>query len=880
VTAIGPQAYIDEQVNVNGISDPIDTYVSQKTNGVPYIPQTNWLYTSVTGSFSSSNLYIYLDGVGEAYIDDVQLYALDGTGQPFGPNYIINGDFESPFPGIWQVGANLTNSSASSSVKCSGNFGLHIVSTSPGTTRASAISQFFPLDVASVTNKAPCQLSYRYLQDSNSHQLIVRLSGSGVVDQGGDDPALTPPEWIYVTQTGPASTGKLYVYLGGADQAYIDDINFVAGSTPEAGLNLVQNGDFESVFPGAWNVSTNLTNSVISTAISHSGAASLHIISSATGTTQGSSIWQDNMPVVTNNTYTLSYWYLPAGRATPLTVRLSGSGITTTDGTSTTPKYKLDHAKATIGDLRNWHCVHAVTAKAQLLEILDQFIENHFVTQWSKTRDFFDNIYNNNTIDDPLGANMEYRENAKWRAALLNPQCTFYDLLKISAESPAMIIYLDTVASKGNGANIANENFARELLELFTCGVDNGYDQNDIVQLSRAWTGWSVDLVDAPNLNNPLAPISVTFAPGVSSGARSNLVGVWTFHYNAGDHSGTNKYLFFNQTTNGNQIVLSPKHVPARFGPPWAGRDYSLILTNNSGTNGITDGYRAIAHLANLPFTEEYLSVKLCRLFVHDDFPNPTTKTDNPLEYGFYDYTDPNRSTEAELVHQCMLAWENSAPKGQIRAVLNTIFNSELFRSHGGSLQKVKTPLEFTASAVRALRAAKPDGTFTANVDGGSFSAPLSRMGTMLLFDRAAPDGYPETASPWISSGTLAERIRFVQSLCIAIGQNGHSGSLNDAGNNSCDPVGLLKLKLPAASWNNAGAVADYFLGILYPGEGKANLDQLRSLAIGFLDTDDTGLYNPPSTSFNTLVNTGTPYDTRVRGMVGMLLTLPRFDEQ
>jgi len=37
---------------------------------------------------------------------------------------------------------------------------------------------------------------------------------------------------------------------------------------------------------------------------------------------------------------------------------------------------------------------------------------------------------------------------------------------------------------------------------------------------------------------------------------------------------------------------------------------------------------------------------------------------------------------------------------------------------------------------------------------------------------------------------------------------------------------------------------------------------------------------NPPSTSFNTLANAGTPYDTRVRGMVGMLLTLPRFDEQ
>jgi hypothetical protein len=92
--------------------------------------------------------------------------------------------------------------------------------------------------------------------------------------------------------------------------------------------------------------------------------------------------------------------------------------------------------------------------------------------------------------------------------------------------------------------------------------------------------------------------------------------------------------------------------------------------------------------------------------------------------------------------------------------------------------------------------------------------------------------------------------------------------------------VGLLKLKLPSSSWNNAGAVADYFLSILYPAEGKANLDQYRSLAIAFLDSDDTGLYNPPTTSFTNQANTGTTYDTRVRGMVGMLMTLPRFQEQ
>jgi len=48
-------------------------------------------------------------------------------------------------------------------------------------------------------------------------------------------------------------------------------------------------------------------------------------------------------------------------------------------------------------------------------------------------------------------------------------------------------------------------------------------------------------------------------------------------------------------------------------------------------------------------------------------------------------------------------------------------------------------------------------------------------MGTMLLFDRAEPNGYPEAGSPWISAGTLAERLRYTQALLIANGQSGHA---------------------------------------------------------------------------------------------------------
>ena len=169
-------------------------------------------------------------------------------------------------------------------------------------------------------------------------------------------------------------------------------------------------------------------------------------------------------------------------------------------------------------------------------------------------------------------------------------------------------------------------------------------------------------------------------------------------------------------------------------------------------------------------------------MFIHDHF-----------EHGVYDYTDPNRSAEAELIRQCMATWQAPGPdgrRGNIRAILRTIFNSDLFRSHGGSLQKIKTPLEFVASSVRALRSANANGTFTATTDGFSFISPLSRMGSMSLFNRADPDGYPEFGPPWISAGTLAERLRFTQSFLTAATT---ANRPTDSGNCFSDPVALLK---------------------------------------------------------------------------------------
>src|SRR6185503_1093777 len=281
------------------------------------------------------------------------------------------------------------------------------------------------------------------------------------------------------------------------------------------------------------------------------------------------------------------------------------------------------------------HVYRAIHSKRQLHEVLAQFFQNHFTTQYQKTQDYFDNNFNvgaytNDNVRAAIALDLHWREHNKFRQALLDPNCTFYDLLRISIESEAMIIYLDTIL---NSKNQPNQNYGREILELHTMGADNGYVQQDIVDLSKVWTGWRVDKKDAAVADNPFAtPI---LRANLTNFA--NTPGLWVLHYNTNQHDTGTKRLFTNAP------------IDARFGARFrGGQSYSLILSNTlaAGTNGFAEGYRVAQHLANLPYTMEFLSVKLCRLFVHENF-----------EYGVYDYTAPNPTPEVQLIKDCMVAW-------------------------------------------------------------------------------------------------------------------------------------------------------------------------------------------------------------------------------
>lgn len=139
------------------------------------------------------------------------------------------------------------------------------------------------------------------------------------------------PRWVQVVAQGTASSSTFYIYLESAGDLYLDDLRIVPGSVPDVGANALRNGDFESPLSGTWVVSPNHAASDLSTTIKRSGNASLHLVASSGGSTRASSIYQELSPALASGQpYTLSFWYRQSTNGGPLTLRLSGWGITAT----------------------------------------------------------------------------------------------------------------------------------------------------------------------------------------------------------------------------------------------------------------------------------------------------------------------------------------------------------------------------------------------------------------------------------------------------------------------------------------------------------------------------------------------------------------------
>ena len=323
ITGINPKG-----LPVAGVTGTIRvTYTGAEESPQDKVVINEIMYNPVFGS--ASYVEIFNSSVSNAF--DMSNWRLDGVGYTFVPGTIIE-------PGMYFILAQDKIAFASaygSSIPVLGEFpgslagsGETLTLVKPGTTQA--LDQI--IDQVSYDNALP----WPSAADGTgaSLQLIDPKQDNNRVSNWSAVPTNTPQigaQWQYVVASGNASSTVLYMYMQSAGDVYIDDVKIVPGNTPEVGVNSVQNGDFETAFPGPWTVSANLSRSVISTSIKHSGNSSLHLISSAAGTTQASSIWQSLTPALTTGQpYTLSFWYLQNTNGGPLTLRLSGSGILVT----------------------------------------------------------------------------------------------------------------------------------------------------------------------------------------------------------------------------------------------------------------------------------------------------------------------------------------------------------------------------------------------------------------------------------------------------------------------------------------------------------------------------------------------------------------------
>lgn len=307
----------------------------------------------------------------------------------------------------------------------------------------------------------------------------------------------------------------------------------------------------------------------------------------------------------------------------------------------------MDGERRVLVELTEQKILRAAYSARQLEEVMVDFWFNHFNVFAGKgqTR-MFVTAYERDTIRPRVFGR-------------------FRDLLGAVAESPAMLFYLDNWQSGRRGVN---ENYARELMELHTLGVDGGYTQKDVQEIARAFTGWTID---APRQGG-----GFRFAPRLHD--------------------------------DGEKVVLGTTLAPG---------------------GGKRDGERVLDILASHPSTARFLAAKLARRFVADDPPKA-------------------------LVDRAAARFR--ATDGDIREVVRTIVTSPEFFASAAHRAKVKTPLDFVASAVRAsgvdVRNALP------------LVQALRQLG-MPLYMCQPPTGYSDTADAWVNTGALLNRMNFAVTL-------------------------------------------------------------------------------------------------------------------
>ncbi|WP_207423937.1 DUF1800 domain-containing protein [Desertivirga brevis] len=311
-------------------------------------------------------------------------------------------------------------------------------------------------------------------------------------------------------------------------------------------------------------------------------------------------------------------------------------------------------------ELINQKILRSAYSNNQLQEVLTDFWFNHFNVSLTKNQC------------------AEYVLQYERDAIRPNSLGRFEDILFATAKSPAMLYYLDNFSSAGpakENAKLAsvrkyaedgmmqgdtmmasrvnqlaknkknqglNENYAREVMELHTLGVDGGYTQHDVTQAARVLTGWTVYPAGEAAAGNQI--IKLIERVGEENLAKRGYV-----------HEGG--FLF----------------VPTRHD-----EGEKTVLGKKFNSEGYQEGVKLLQMLAAHPSTAKFISQKLAVRFLSD---NPSPALVNKMAKTF------------------------SEKSGDIRQVLITMVSSPEFWSKEALREKTKSPFELAISTVRCLDA-------------------------------------------------------------------------------------------------------------------------------------------------------------------------------
>ncbi|MBV9211827.1 MAG: DUF1800 domain-containing protein, partial [Acidobacteria bacterium] len=340
-----------------------------------------------------------------------------------------------------------------------------------------------------------------------------------------------------------------------------------------------------------------------------------------------------------------------------------------------------------------------------------------------------------------------------------------------------------------------NENYARELMELHTLGVDGGYTQKDVQEVARCFTGWTI--FDPRGVSSRIAPQMADQAG--------------KFYFNPRLHD------------DGEKTVLGHK-IPAG--------------------GGINDGLMVLDILSKHPSTAKFIATKLAVKFV----------TDNP---------------SPSLVERIAAAYTKS--DGDIRETLRAIFTAPEFIAPDTYRAKIKTPFELAVSAVRTL-GGETNG-------GPSFHSWIARMGEP-IYGYQAPTGYPDTAEDWVNTGALLERLNFG----LALANNRIPGTR----------VNLDRFKDTKGSAADKSQTMERFLEVILQGDVSQNTKQTLLKQLSEPLPEPTAKANQMDDEGDAILNDAPqqrgrremarmdfgPINSEMVKIVGLILGSPEFQRQ